>query len=552
MQFLFRALSGVFLLALTIGLLVLGVGVLVQASKERGEGRGAGRPAQERSYTVAVRPIEHAAVTPVSRAFGRLQSWQSADLRSASAGRIIALGSNVRDGGRVARGELLFEIDPLDAENTLASRETDLSEARAELLDARRARELSQEEFSTAQAQHRLRERALARARSLQQRGFDSESGVESAELNLASSAQALVARKQAVAEADARVARAEIDIERRTLARDAAQRDLDDTRIFAPLAGVLSNVDAVVGRRVEVNEHLADLIDPTALEVAFRVSVDAFAHLLDEQGNVLEQPLTVEFELGERDIQMSARISRISAEVGDGQSGRLVYAELQGPLPGALTVGDFVTVAIEEPELQNVALIPRAAATDDGAVLLVGDDDRLLEARASIERRQGDNLVVSGLQEGARLVLARTAQLGPGVLVKAIGPDLNVQQRETVKLTSEQRAQMLEMLSANTRMPADVRTRLIERVEGGEISASTWQRFQNRLAGQSVPGSDTLEQGDTIEIDDARRASLKAAVRRSEQMPDAERRRILRALDEPSVSAEMIERIESRAGGES
>lgn len=552
MQFLFRALSGVFLLALTIGLLVLGVGVLVQASKERGEGRGAGRPAQERSYTVAVRPIEHAAVTPVSRAFGRLQSWQSADLRSASAGRIIALGSNVRDGGRVARGELLFEIDPLDAENTLASRETDLSEARAELLDARRARELSQEEFSTAQAQHRLRERALARARSLQQRGFDSESGVESAELNLASSAQALVARKQALAEADARVARAEIDIERRTLARDAAQRDLDDTRIFAPLAGVLSNVDAVVGRRVEVNEHLADLIDPTALEVAFRVSVDAFAHLLDEQGNVLEQPLTVEFELGERDIQMSARISRISAEVGDGQSGRLVYAELQGPLPGALTVGDFVTVAIEEPELQNVALIPRAAATDDGAVLLVGDDDRLLEARASIERRQGDNLVVSGLQEGARLVLARTAQLGPGVLVKAIGPDLNVQQRETVKLTSEQRAQMLEMLSANTRMPADVRTRLIERVEGGEISASTWQRFQNRLAGQSVPGSDTLEQGDTIEIDDARRASLKAAVRRSEQMPDAERRRILRALDEPSVSAEMIERIESRAGGES
>ncbi|MEM6988172.1 MAG: HlyD family efflux transporter periplasmic adaptor subunit, partial [Pseudomonadota bacterium] len=391
MRFLIRALSGVFMLALTLGLLVLGVGVLIKASDQGSEGRGGGRPAQERQYTVAVKAVEHATLTPVSRAFGRLQSWQTADIRSASAGRITAIGETVRDGGRVARGDMLFEIDPINAENTLASRETDLSEARAELADAERARALSQEELLTTEAQHRLRENALVRARNLKRRGFDTDAGVESAELNLASSAQALVTRRQAIAQADARVVRAEIGIERRTLARDAALKALEETRIFAPFEGVLSNVNAVVGRRVNANEQLAELIDPSALEVAFRVSVEDFAHLVDERGEVLEQPLTVEFEMGSRDIQLQARISRLSAAVGDGQSGRLVYAELQPPLPGALTVGDFVTVAIEEPALDNVSLIPRAAATDDGAVFVVDDDNRLVEQRAVIERRQGD-----------------------------------------------------------------------------------------------------------------------------------------------------------------
>ncbi|MEM6987272.1 MAG: HlyD family efflux transporter periplasmic adaptor subunit, partial [Pseudomonadota bacterium] len=458
MRFLIRALSGVFLLALTVGFLVLGVGVLVNANKQGDERSRGGRPAQERLYTVSVQPVERATVTPVSRAFGRLQSWQTADVRSASVGSITKIGPDVRDGGRVAKGDLLFEIDPLTAENTLASRETDLNEARTELSEALRSQELSREELVTAEAQHRLRERALSRARDLKQRGFDTDAGVETAELNLASSAQSLVTRRQAIAQAEARVARAEIGIERRTLARDAAVRDLEDTRIYAPFEGVLSNVDAVVGRRVSANEQLAVLIDPSALEVAFRVSVEAFAHLVDERGNVLEQPLTVEFEMGARDIQLQARISRISAEVGDGQSGRLVYAELQPPLPGALTVGDFVTVAIEEPALDNVSLIPRAAATDDGAVLLVGEDNRLIEERSVVERRQGDSLIVSGLPEGAPLVLARTAQLGPGVRVKAVGPDPQIAQRETVKLTADQQAQLRSVIESNTRMPADVR----------------------------------------------------------------------------------------------
>ena len=548
MRFLLRALSGILLAALTIGLIVLGVGTLIRAGADGGEGRGSGRPAQERVYTVNVSPVTRESLTPISRAFGRVQSWQTADLRAASNGTVVALGAAVRDGGRVVAGDELFVIDPTAAENTLASRETDLAEAVAERNDATRSLELSQAELRTAQAQHQLREKALARARDLKRKGFDTNAGVESAELAEASSAQSLVAREQAIAQAEARLARAEIVIDRRRLARDAAVRDLEDTRVIAPFGGVLSGVNVVVGRRVNAGEALATLIDSDALEVAFRVSVEAFSHVLDKQGDLLAQPLTVEFELGEDAVQVPARISRVSAEVGAGQTGRLIYAELQPPLPAAIGVGDFVTVAIEEPVLDGVSLIPRAAATDDGRVLIVDSDDRLREVQVTIERRQDDNLIVSGAPVGERLVQARTPQLGAGVRVKAVGPERVVEQRETIKLTPEQQARMRDVIGGNSRMPADVKARLLERIDSGEISARMWQRWQDRMgaAGGDRPEGERGD-GETIALEPARRELLRSAVAENAAMPDDVRERLLEALSRDQVPKALVERIESR-----
>lgn len=563
MRFLTRALTGVFLSALTLGFLVLGVGTLMRAGGDGDSGRGGGRPAQERVYTVNVKPIDNTELVPVTRAFGRLQSWQTADLRAAVGGTIVSIDDAVRDGGRVARGQTLFVIDPTIAENALASRDTDLAEAVADQIDAQRSLELAEEELSVAQAQHTLREQSLERARDLARKGFDTTAGVEEAELAHASSAQSLVTRRQAIAAAEARLARTNIVIERRELALAAAERDLADTRVTSPFDGVLSGVNAVLGRRVNAGESLASLIDPSALEVAFRLSVEAFAQLVDDKGELLKQPLTVEFELGDTTAQVSARISRVGAEIGEGQTGRLIYAELTPPLPGGLGVGDFVTVAVEQPALRNVALIPRAAATDDGRVLIVGEDDRLREVAVTIERRQGDSLIVSDAPLGERVVLARTPQLGIGVQVKAIGPERAVEQRETVALTPDQQAQLRAVVERNSRIPADVKAGMLERIDSGEISASMWERMRNRIggsqpAGESRSGESNADQassgaasaGDTVALDDATRARLRALVENNSGMPDVARERVLEALKAERVPQRMIDRIEGGAGG--
>ena len=54
--------------------------------------------------------------------------------------------------------------------------------------------------------------------------------------------------------------------------------------------------------------------------------------------------------------------------------TGREIFARLVGKNAAAVRVGDFVTVKLIEPELQNVSLIPSTASTSRGEVLVVGD----------------------------------------------------------------------------------------------------------------------------------------------------------------------------------
>ena len=52
-----------------------------------------------------------------------------------------------------------------------------------------------------------------------------------------------------------------------------------------AEFAGVLSGVSLVQGGLISANERVGQLIDPSALEVAFRVSTQQYARLLNEDG---------------------------------------------------------------------------------------------------------------------------------------------------------------------------------------------------------------------------------------------------------------------------
>ena len=50
-----------------------------------------------------------------------------------------------------------------------------------------------------------------------------------------------------------------------------------------AEFAGVLGGVSLVQGGLISANERVGQLIDPSALEVAFRVSTQQYARLLNE-----------------------------------------------------------------------------------------------------------------------------------------------------------------------------------------------------------------------------------------------------------------------------
>ncbi|RFP90189.1 HlyD family efflux transporter periplasmic adaptor subunit [Rhodobacteraceae bacterium 63075] len=489
MRFLQRGLTGLFILAVTLGLLAYGA-LMVRGAFEARMAREARVPEfEERVFSVNAVRVNAERITPVITAYGEIGSRSTLEIRPAVGGTITWLAEDFVAGGAFKAGEVMIRIDDADARSALARSEADLSDAQAETRDAARALELARGELATAREQAALRQRAFERQQNLKERGVGTDAAVENAEIAASTARAAVLTRRQALAQAEARVDSSATRLARAKIAVEDATRRLEETEIAARFDGVLASAMAVEGRLVSPNERLGELVDPDDLEVAFRLSTQAYSRLLNEKGELEDAGVTV--LLGDFGVDLTAqgRLSREGAAIDSGETGRMLYAELDRA--AGFKPGDFVTVKIEEAPLEGVTKLPATALGADMNVLVIDDENRLERAPVTLLRRQGDDVIVRAEELVGKLVVAqRTPLLGPGISVKPITRD----------------------------------------------AASG--------AGE-VPG-----EADMIELTEARRAALMAAVKSSSQMPEDVKERLLARLEEPRVPARMVARIEDRMGG--
>jgi len=481
MRFLTRSLIALFLGAMALGLLGLAGGMVRDTLEARAARQDAPRIARERVFSVRVVTLQPGAMAPVLSAFGEVVSRRTLELRAPSAGRILDLSPGFEEGAEVRAGQVLVRLDPADA---LAARDlarTDLASAEDALRDAERALELARLDRAESESQVDLRRRAFERQVTLSERGIGSSATVEEAELAFAASRAALITRRQAEASAEARVDTTRTALERQRINLAEAERRVTETEIAATFDGVLSNTAAVAGGHVATNERIASVIDPDALEVSFRLSTAQYLRLLDPAGALIPARTEVALDMGEVEITSPARLTRAAPSVGEGQSGRLVYAGIEAPR--GFRPGDFVTVRITEPELPGVAMVPAAAVDAEGGVLVLAADDRLEAATVEVVRRQGDQVLVhAGELAGREIVAARNPLLGAGIRVRPQREEAAAAMPaapELVALDAERRAALIASVSANTRMPEQVRTRILAQLAQEQVPAGLIERLE-------------------------------------------------------------------------
>ena len=486
MRFLRRSLVGLLLLFMTVGILAYAGQTIYDALQTRWTQEDRARPARERVFAVNVINLQPGNVTPVLTTFGEVRSRRTLEVRATSPGTVVELAEAFEDGGNVVAGDLLLRVDPLDAQSALDVAQTDLTEAEAELSEARAALELAGDDVASAQEQTALRTQALERQRNLATRGVGTEAAVETAALAESAAKQAVLSRRQSLAQAEARVNQAQTGVERRRIALAEAERRLAETSLFAEFSGTLSDVTVVEGGLVQNNERLAQLVDPDLLEVAFRVSTTEYARLLDDQGKLIQGEVDVSLDALGLDLTTKGVISRESAAVGTGQTGRQLFARLteaKGFRPG-----DFVTVRIAEPELRGVALLPAMAVDAGGSVLVMGGDERLEVAEVEVLRRQGDDVIVraQGLRD-RDVVAERSPLLGAGIKVRALRPEVEGAEPEPaamVELSEERRAKLVAFVEGNNRMPAEAKARVLIQLAEKQVPAQVVERIEARMGG--------------------------------------------------------------------
>lgn len=485
MRFLRRSLVGVFLLSVTLALLAWAGNMVRGAVADRMAQEAPSFPQRERVFAVNVVTVAPQTITPVMTVFGELRSERMLDLRSPVGGTLAQGDVALTEGTIVQAGDLIAQIDPFEAQSALDRVSADLQDAEAELRDAERNVALATDELTAAQSQAALRAAALARQVDLQRRGVGTAAAVEDAELAASSADASVLSRRQSLAQAEARFDQSQTRLARSRISLSEAERILADTRVVADFAGALSDVAVSIGGRVTPNERIAQLIDPSALEVSFRVSTSQYARLLDAGGSLLNAPIEVSLDVSGVDLAATGRIIRESAAVGAGQTGRLLFATLDAP--AGFRPGDFVTVLIEEPQLDQVALVPATAVASDNTVLVVGEEDRLQSMPTTLLRRQGDDVIIAAADlAGLTIVAERSPLLGAGIKVNPLAPghaDAPPAPVEMIRLDADRKARLVSFVEAS-RMPDEAKARILSQLDAEEVSAETVNRLESRMGG--------------------------------------------------------------------
>lgn len=337
----------------------------------------------ERVWAVSVVSVRHETVQPRLDLFGEVVAGRRSELRVLVPGPIVRVGPSFRDGGLVGKGELLLQIDRFDYETALADHRSKLREAEVRL---------------------EVVGRDLERARELHSKKLVAPQFLDNAKL--------AVEQQEAI-------------VEQQKIAVQRAARDLADTSLLAPYAGVVGNVNADLGKQLSLNDKVADLTDIGRLEARFSLSNAEYGRLLESGEPVIGRPVEVIWEVGAGRRTYAGTIARVGAEIAASTGGVDVYADLDADRSGSeLRPGAFVRVHVADRRYENVLRAPESALYGQRTVYVVNGEDRVEERRVRIRGYAGSDMLFESdgepaIVDGDRIIATQLREIGAGMKVR-------------------------------------------------------------------------------------------------------------------------------------
>ncbi|MDF1741354.1 MAG: efflux RND transporter periplasmic adaptor subunit [Verrucomicrobiales bacterium] len=344
-------------------------------------------PGMGRTPTVTVAEVEARAIADEVSFVGRVGAKNRVDIRAQVQG--ILLEQHFEDGALVEKGDLLFEIEPVDYEAALNS-------AKAQV--------------ASAEANKDKADRFFERLNSVKSGGV-SATDLEQAEL-------------------DARTAKATLD--QMIVAQQVAELDLKRTKITAPIDGQIGKAKMDAGNLVDASSGtLATIVqvDPIRVQHALseRFLTEALQTISDRDPSLppVRDTLVPRIDLstGEK-YPHEGKIVFLDNEVGSTTG--TIQAEAEFPNPnGILKPGQFVDLIVQRGEPIDRITVPQSAVQQDQQghfVLIVEADGNVSQRRITAGDRVGvDWIIQEGLTAGEKVIIQGIEKVRPGAKVNAV-----------------------------------------------------------------------------------------------------------------------------------
>ncbi|MFV0382945.1 efflux RND transporter periplasmic adaptor subunit [Paracoccus sp. (in: a-proteobacteria)] len=306
---------------------------------------------------------------------GTIEAWDSVELGFRQSGRVVEV--LVDEGDRVAPGQAMARLDPVQQDQALKVAAASLVAARVVEAQARQASQ---------------------RADAMLARGVGTRAARDDA--------------RRGLADAEGAVRRAESGV-------DQAQRALEETVLRAPGAAVVTRRDMAPGMIVGPAQPVVALASVDGLEAVFN----------SPDHPLLDNAMGAGVQLDTLDIdtpQMTGTVTEIAPLVDPVTGTVTVRARIDSATEGGIRLLGAAVRGRLRIRSDSGVVIPWAALTRQGenpAVWIVGKDNRVALAPVEIMYfADGEVYLSGGIDEGQTVVGAGSQQLFAGRMVQPVG----------------------------------------------------------------------------------------------------------------------------------
>ncbi len=349
------------------------------------------RKKQKNAVLVEVEDIVTVSEKIKIKGMGTVLPAQDVEITTRVSGEIFSMNTNVLPGGHVEKGDVLFQIDPVDYEISARQLASDVDKAESDLEIERGNQLVAQKEFELLGEKVRPEEKNLI---------------LRQPQLNKLTAA---------LKNARAKYERALLDIER--------------TTVKSPFNGVIQSRYVNIGSQVGVATPLVRLVgtDEFWIEVTLPVNKLGWLEISDEMsGQGSRVNITNESAWGEGKYR-EGKIVRLAADLEE--KGRLakLLVKVKDPLllgdhgtvKLPLLIGSYVQVDIEGRHLENVVMIARKHIRDGNFIWVMGDNNTLQIKKIEILYKDHERVFVTGVDKGERLIITNLPVAVEGMAVR-------------------------------------------------------------------------------------------------------------------------------------
>ena len=416
----------------------------------------------EKSATVEVLAAEFTDIRPTIEVYGQTVAGKQLNLRANVGGEVVQISSHFKSGALVDKGELLFSVDPFNYQGALLSVQNNYADTLTNIDELKLRSKSDKISLGTAKEQLVAAQKDYDRGVILRQRGTITSKSLDDKLLVVTQRKQAVELAENGLQAQLSQMKRYETGLKNVQWSIDKAQRDLDNTKVYAAFDAYVQNANMQIGQLVGTNEQVATLIDRSQMDSVFTLSDSLYGRILAQDGTLIGREVKLIWQAGSTTQEFSATIDRVAAQITASSGGIELFARIHNLQDIAtLRVGSFMTVQIPDRLFENILRVPEHIIYDGNLLYLV--ETRDVKPDEDAEVKQDDEIAA----------VKTETRLTP-VPIKIIGYDgkfaLVSNQSDDIKISNEDVILATKLSTAGTDVlvvtRAEAERRFIERSE--------------------------------------------------------------------------------------